>query len=329
MTERFLIDQLDRVVETILAEPDAALPPADAVLAPLIAIAADLRNLPSEDFRARLKDVLERRASMTTRRKATREGFRTVTPYLVVERPLEFLDFLRRAFAAEETARTTGTAGGIHVEVRIGDSMVMMGGGERIAAVPAAIHLYVSDADAVYGRALDAGAVTLYEPMDQPYGDREAGVKDPSGNFWYIGTHKEPGKPIPEGLGSVTPSLHPRGAAELIDFLKQAFEAEETLREQSPEGAIVHAQLRIGDSIVEIGEAHGQFQPMPCVLHLYVDGADAVYHRALEAGAVSIEPPSDQPYGDRRAGVKDPHGNAWYIASPIGARQNGRFNYEE
>jgi PhnB protein len=125
--------------------------------------------------------------------KPIREGFHTVTPYLMVREAVKLIDFVKEAFAATELFRGTGSAGGIHAEVRIGDSMVMIGGagtwnGEPM---PAAIHLYMDDVDAVYKGALQAGAASLSEPADQPYGDRIAGVKDPFGNVWYIATHIE------------------------------------------------------------------------------------------------------------------------------------------
>ncbi len=125
--------------------------------------------------------------------KPIREGFHTVTPYLMVQEAAKLIDFVKEAFAATELFRGTGSAGGIHAEVRIGDSMVMIGGagtwnGEPM---PAAIYLYMDDVDAVYKRALQAGAASLSEPADQPYGDRIAGVKDPFGDVWYIATHIE------------------------------------------------------------------------------------------------------------------------------------------
>src|SRR4029450_13306029 len=100
--------------------------------------------------------------------------------------------------------------------------------------------------------ALAAGATSTQEPTDQPYGDREAGVKDEFGNTWYIATHKgdEPRtrQHVPEGLRSVTPYLHPHGANEMIEFLKSAFDAEEAFTPRSPEGEVVHAKIRIADS---------------------------------------------------------------------------------
>jgi len=125
--------------------------------------------------------------------KPIREGFHTVTPYLMVREAAKLIDFVKEAFAATELFRGTGSAGGIHAEVRIGDSMVMIGGAGTWSGepIPAAIYLYMDDVDAVYKRALQAGAASLSEPADQPYGDRIAGVKDPFGNVWYIATHIE------------------------------------------------------------------------------------------------------------------------------------------
>ncbi|MEK6287113.1 MAG: VOC family protein [Acidobacteriota bacterium] len=319
MANATLIEQLDEALEAILANPGAPLPPVNASVDALLRVAAELRDLPRADFKARLKADLERRASMrTTAVKPIREGFHTITPYLIVKEAAELIDFVKQAFGAGELYRGTGTAGGIHAEVKIGDSIVMMGGGPALgrASSPTGIHLYVEDADAVYERALQAGGTSMYGPVDQVYGDREAGVKDLSGNHWYIATHKGAGH-IPEGLRTVTPFLHPRGADRMIDFLKEAFGAEEESRAQSPDGVIHHATVRIGDSMIEMGEAHGEWQPMATTFFMYVDDVDSVYQRAVAAGGVSQSEPADQPYGDRVAGVSDPFDNVWYIATHI------------
>lgn len=124
-----------------------------------------------------------------------------------------------------------------------------------------------------------------------------------------------PVKPIPEGYHTVTPYLTVPGVARLIEFLKQAFGAEEKERMARPDGAVMHAEVRIGDSMVMLGEPSGNFSPMPAMIYLYVDDTDAAYRRALEAGATSMMEPADQFYGDRNAGVKDPSGNLWWIAT--------------
>lgn len=124
-------------------------------------------------------------------------------------------------------------------------------------------------------------------------------------------------KPIPDGYHTVTPYLVVAEVAQLIDFLKQAFGAAEIQRTTRPDGSIGHAEVRMGDSRVMMGEAGGEFPPMPGMLHLYVEDADALYQRALQAGATSLREPEDQFYGDRMAGVKDKFGNQWWIATHI------------
>lgn len=313
-----LIEQLDGAVEAIIARLDAP-PSVDASVAALVRVAAELRDLPRADFKARLKAELERKATMTRAAvKPVREGFHTITPYLIVQGAVELIDFVKQAFGGEELYRATGAAGRIHAEVRIDDSIIMIGGGAALghAPTPTSLHLYVKDADAVYERALQAGAISLHAPVDQVYGDREASVKDSSGNHWYIATHKATGH-MPEGLRAVTPFLHPLGAARMIDFLRQAFGAEEKSRYQSPDGVIHHATVMIGDSMLEMGEAHGPWQPMPTTFFLYVEDVDGLYRRALDSGAASQLEPADQPYGDRLAGVSDPFDNVWYIATHI------------
>lgn len=128
--------------------------------------------------------------------KAIREGFHTVTPYLIVREADKLVEFVKQAFSGAESFRSTGSAGGLHAEVRIGDSMVMIGGGAGDGVwsgepMPATLYLYMNDIDIVYSHALQAGATSIMEPEDQPYGDRLAGVKDRFGNVWYISTHIE------------------------------------------------------------------------------------------------------------------------------------------
>jgi PhnB protein len=122
-------------------------------------------------------------------------------------------------------------------------------------------------------------------------------------------------KPIPDGYHSVTPYLIVEGADRLIDFVTQAFDAKEAERMTRADGSIGHAEVRIGDSVVMLSEARDEWKPMPAALYLYVPDTDAVYHRALEAGASSLMEPADQFYGDRNAGVKDPVGNLWWIGT--------------
>ncbi|MBI4445417.1 MAG: VOC family protein [Acidobacteria bacterium] len=125
-----------------------------------------------------------------------------------------------------------------------------------------------------------------------------------------------PIKPIPDGYHSVTPYLIVPGVRGLLDFVVDVFDA--VLIEAPmtrPDGSVMHAEVRIGDSILMMGEPSGDFAAMPASLYLYVGDADAVYRKALKAGGVSLMEPADQFYGDRSAGVKDPAGNCWWIAT--------------
>jgi len=124
----------------------------------------------------------------------------------------------------------------------------------------------------------------------------------------------------PRGAASsyrAEPHLFVRNAAGLMDFLKRAFDAHEVSCHKLPDGLIAHAEMRIGDSTIGIGDATGAAAPMPAMFHLHVDDPDAVYRRALAAGGVSLGEPADQPWGYRSAGVQDPGGNQWWINAPI------------
>lgn len=243
-----------------------------------------------------------------------REGFRTVSPYILVGGAAKFIEFLTQAFGAEEKGRVPVPGGKImHAEVQLGDSTIEMSdGNDQFGPSPVTIHLTVPDADAAYRRALQAGATSLYEPSMQFYGEYEGGVRDPFGNEWYITPQaKKYSHP------TVQPYLHLHEAKKMIPFLEAAFGARAEGVHEWPGGAIAHATIFIGNGQIEIDEAFRANRQSPCHLHLYVPDTDAVYAQALRAGATTIEAPSDKPYGDRTAGVKDPFGNSWFIATHI------------
>jgi PhnB protein len=317
MARRSQIEKLDQAIEAVLTG-STRLASEQGAVDLLIRLASELRNLPRPGFRARLKAELEGKtmATITSTVSAIRKGFHTITPYLQVREAAELIDFITRAFGGQETFRGgPGSEGGMHAEMRIGESMLMIGGGPawRGTPKPTAIHLYVPNVDDLYKQALEAGATILNPLTQQPYGDREGCVKDPFGNHWYIATNRQTGGP-PQGLRTITVSLHSRGADKVITFLKEAFAGDEVFRAASPEGVIHHAQVRVGDSMIEIGEAHGQYQPMPTAIFLYVPDAAATYRGSVQAGATSLWEPAEM-YGDLMAGIRDPFGNEWYIAT--------------
>ena len=320
MADQPLSDRLDGVIDALVARGDATAALGDAELAPLARVAADLRHYPNREFTARLRAQLERRTTMTTAvgnpaeaGLNLREGFTTVTPYIwVPDRGLA--DFLIRVFDAVETNVMDNPGHGIHRELRIGNSMVMLGEtGEQKSALsrPVALHIFVDDADATFARALAAGGTSLGDPADRPYGERSGFIRDPHGNQWYIAHPLSP-ESLGSHLRSVTPYLLAHDVRGYIEFLVRAFGAVEEVVVDHGGGAIPYARARIGDAAVEFGSA----DPMPGSYFLYVADPDSVYEQALAAGATSLAPPADRPSG-RIAFVEDPVGNHWYIAQPF------------
>jgi PhnB protein len=284
-------------------------------------VSTHLKDVPIEDMQREVDNFAEEQArkSQANPRKDLRPGFHSVTPYFTVRQPDKLIDFVTYAFGATENFRSTGSAGGMHAEVNIGDSLVMIGGAEHIEPMPTAIHLYVPNVDEAYKRALEAGGKSLMEPADQPYGERSGGVEDPTGNRWYIATPFVPLKEIAEDLHTVTVYFHPIGAQRFIDFVTNAFSGKELMR-HADEKMILHAKLQVGDSVIELGEARYPEQPLPTAIYLHVADVDAMYEQALKAGGVSMLEPTDQPYGDRNAWIKDPFDNVWYIAAPVATK---------
>jgi uncharacterized glyoxalase superfamily protein PhnB len=123
-------------------------------------------------------------------------------------------------------------------------------------------------------------------------------------------------KPVPDGFHTVTPYLTVRGAPKVIEFLKKAFGAELSHEPiKRPDGSIMHAQVKIGDSRVMIAEENEMAKATASSLYLYVPNVDSVYQLAVKAGGTTVMEPMDMFYGDRSGGVKDPSGNSWFIAT--------------
>jgi PhnB protein len=262
-----------------------------------------LRDLPRPSFKQRLRELMQPQ---------------TITPYIVVGPVDSVIDFTKEVLGASELVRSTGSAGGTHCEVRIGDSKLMIGGGPQFSdeAMPTMLHVYVDDVDAVYRRAVDAGAKGIMPPTEQVYGDRDSMVEDAGGNLWCFATsHGAAYKPV--GLRDVTLYLHPYGAPQLAEFMSAAFGVEMLETFNAPDGSLSHAKLRLGNTIIEMGEAHGQWTPQPTMLYVSVADVDTAYERALAAGAKAFKPPADQPYGARVAAVEDRGGNQWWLASAL------------
>jgi uncharacterized glyoxalase superfamily protein PhnB len=116
---------------------------------------------------------------------------------------------------------------------------------------------------------------------------------------------------------TVTPYLVVSDADTELAFLKAAFGATEVECQRTPDNQVMHAEMKIGDSLVMLGQAGGRWTPRPAALYLWVDDVDATYARALHAGATSESEPEDKPYGHRNAGVIDQNGITWWIGAPV------------
>ncbi len=117
------------------------------------------------------------------------DGYPTLSPYLVVSDLEPAIAFVKDVFGGVERQRTTGEAGGTHCEIEIGDSLLMIGAGGE-STFPAMLHVYVEDSDAVYERALAAGATSVHEPHDTSFGDHRAAFDDAWGNQWWVSTRR-------------------------------------------------------------------------------------------------------------------------------------------
>jgi PhnB protein len=132
-------------------------------------------------------------------------------------------------------------------------------------------------------------------------------------------------KPIPEGYPQVTPYLHVDGANDAIDFYTNVFGATERMRLAGPDGKIGHAELQLGESVIMLADEYPEMDVLspksrggtPVTINVYVEDVDAVFSRAVRAGATALRPIEDQFYGDRSGQFEDPFGHRWSVATHV------------
>lgn len=122
----------------------------------------------------------------------------------------------------------------------------------------------------------------------------------------------------PQGYNDVSVYIVTDGAQRVVDFLKKTFDAEELRRFDTPDGKIMHGEVRVGDTVVMIADAGANYPAFPAWLHVYVPDVDAAHKKALEAGGTSVQAPVRKEDPDKRGGVKDPAGNTWWISTQVG-----------
>lgn len=253
---------------------------------------------------------------MVKAKSAIPESFRSLTQYLVIERAAQFFEFIQKAFGAREKLLMPDSSGIIrHAEAWLGESIIEFAeANDQWAPMPAGLHYYVQNVDEVYARAVKAGAASLREPVNQPYGDREGDLRDPSGNYWFIATHTAGKNYKPEILQDLNTYFSVRESVRFLDFLQKAFRAE-VIEKHLAGDTIGHAKIKIGDTAVELSEGRAPWGPRAVAHHYYVEDCDGVFAQALDSGCTQLQPMSDQFYGDRSGSLVDAWGNHWYIAS--------------
>jgi PhnB protein len=122
----------------------------------------------------------------------------------------------------------------------------------------------------------------------------------------------------PQGYNDVSVYIVAEGAQKVVDFLKKTFDVEELRRFDTPDGKIMHGEVRIGDTVVMIADGGATYPAFPVGLHVYVPDVDAAYKKALDAGGISVQVPVRREGDpDKRGGVKDPAGNTWWISTQV------------
>ena len=303
------------------------------------------------------------------------EGYRALTPTLVVRDVDEAVDFYVKALEATPRFEVEDSEGRVvRAEIDIGDSIVgidaedperPVSSPESLGGTPASLVLYVEDASRAAARALEAGATSTMPVRERFWGDRYGAVLDPFGHAWAFATHVEDlteaqmrrraeiafaegtsgpdnepdatrhawkaieGVPatraVPEPYHTVTPSLTVENAAEAIEGYEKAFGAEEHLRIPGPDGSMIHAEVRIGDSILMLADANpamgsktpGALGGSPLLLHYDVEDVDAVFARAIASGATPVVSPRKGEWGERYGMLIGPGGYPWSVATRV------------
>ena len=246
-------------------------------------------------------------------------GFHSLTPYLILDHVDRFLEFVGAGLNATEKFLMRDGQGVIrHGELQLAGSILEFAqANPDWPAMPGGLHFYVKDVDAAYGQAIRAGATSLYPPASRDYGDREAGIRDVSGNIWFLATHTAGDSHIPQNLRDLNTYFAVKDASAFVAFLEALFNTTAVQKDAAQDGNILHAKVQIGDTVVEVGEGRPPYGPRAVAHHHYSTDCDAVFARGLAAGCRQIQPMRDEFYGDRAGSLLDAWGNHWYIATHL------------
>jgi PhnB protein len=246
-----------------------------------------------------------------------------VFPYLIVGDAAAAIEFYRKVFGAKETLRVPDPdqrrIG--HAELTLGPMTIMLADEYPELGIrsPAAfggsglrMHLHVDDVDALAQDAVRAGATMLMEPADQGHGERQCRLRDPFGHEWLLG--QEIGKTA-RGIGgqNLFPALRFKDEPAAMDWLERAFGFQRHAVYTDDDGAIVHAELRLGSGVMMLGSPPED--RLGFSIYVWVEDLEAHYARACAAGAEIVRRLGDTSYGTREYGARDLDGHLWYFGT--------------
>jgi len=260
-------------------------------------------------------------------------AIREVYPYLCVRNADAAIEFYRKVFDAELILRMNDPENGriSHAELKLGPVTVMLADEHPELGIrsPLAfggsgttIHLHVDDLDGWAERAVGAGATMVRAPTDYPHGERQCRLRDPFGHEWLLG--QEIGNAAgshdsPPQVQNIYPAIRYHDAHAAVDWLGRAFGFERHAIYEGDDGAIVHAELRLGPGIIMLGSVPAS--GLEFSLYIYVDDVEAHYARARAAGAEITRPLADTSYGSREYGARDLEGHLWSFGTYLPAER--------
>ncbi|HEX6104959.1 MAG TPA: VOC family protein [Gemmatimonadales bacterium] len=249
---------------------------------------------------------------------------REVYPYLIARGAAAAIDFYRTVFGAEEIVRMPDPDGiriG-HAELRLGPVIIMLADEYpelgilsplAFGGTGSTIHLHVDDVDALAERAVAAGATMVRPPTDSSHGERQCRIRDPFGHEWLLGHEIGRAAEAPAARPNLFPALRFRDEQAAMAWLERAFGFQRHAVFTGDDGAIVHAELKLGRGILMLGSPPED--PLGFCIYVQVDDLDAHYARAVAAGAEITRPLRDTSYGTREYGARDLDGHYWYFGT--------------
>jgi len=229
-------------------------------------------------------------------------------PYFSLKDAGAFLDFLKKVFDAEETKRMCfpNTEKVMHAETLVAGNLIMVGAGtDDWECISGGVSVSIANVDEVYKKAIAEGATSTMEPTDFPWG-KFSGWKDPFGNTWWV-VSQQPG-----ATENVNPYVSPKDCGAFIEFMKKVFDAEEKIKNLTPEGAVSFCDLRVLGTVLQCCEGSEEKGYITGAISVCVQNVDEIDHKARSAGATPVSEPNDSPSG-RSCTFKDSFGNFWII----------------